>query len=65
MQVGVKQYATVFVAAMGSLFAGSSFMHAVLKPDLVRCFLLLFTHAQHCRLIALYAWTDTSVLAIE
>ncbi|TYZ62456.1 hypothetical protein PybrP1_005577 [[Pythium] brassicae (nom. inval.)] len=34
MRIGVKQYATVVVASMGSLFAGSSFMHAVLKPDL-------------------------------
>lgn len=35
-QVTVKQYLTLFTAAMGSLFAGSSAMHAILKPDLVR-----------------------------
>lgn len=36
MKIGVRQYATLFTAAMGSLFAGSSAMHAILKPDLVR-----------------------------
>uniref|UniRef100_K3XAV8 Uncharacterized protein n=1 Tax=Globisporangium ultimum (strain ATCC 200006 / CBS 805.95 / DAOM BR144) TaxID=431595 RepID=K3XAV8_GLOUD len=34
MKIGVKQYAILFSATMGSLFTGSSVMHAILKPDL-------------------------------
>lgn len=34
MKVTAKQYLILFSATLGSLFAGSSAMHAVLKPDL-------------------------------
>lgn len=34
MKVTAKQYVILFSATLGSLFAGSSAMHAVLKPDL-------------------------------
>ncbi|KAL3671263.1 hypothetical protein V7S43_003194 [Phytophthora oleae] len=33
-RVTAKQYLILFSATLGSLFAGSSAMHAVLKPDL-------------------------------
>ncbi|KAG2818004.1 hypothetical protein JG687_00005454 [Phytophthora cactorum] len=33
-RVTAFQYLTLFSATLGSLFAGSSAMHAVLKPDL-------------------------------
>ncbi|ETI53017.1 hypothetical protein F441_03972 [Phytophthora nicotianae CJ01A1] len=33
-RVTAKQYFLLFSATLGSLFAGSSAMHAVLKPDL-------------------------------
>ncbi|KAK1944766.1 hypothetical protein P3T76_003299 [Phytophthora citrophthora] len=33
-RVTAKQYLILFTATLGSLFAGSSAMHAVLKPDL-------------------------------
>lgn len=36
MRVSAKQYVFLFGATIGSLFAGSSAMHAILKPDLVR-----------------------------
>lgn len=54
MKIGVKQYATLFTAAMGSLFAGSSVMHAILKPDLVR---LSFAPDSHTR--TRYLLTET------
>lgn len=54
MKIGVKQYAILFTATMGSLFAGSSVMHAILKPDLVRlcivCTPLLY-HIMHLLLV--------------
>lgn len=34
-KVTPKQYFVLFSATLGSLFAGSSAMHAVLQPDLV------------------------------
>ncbi|GLE00802.1 hypothetical protein PINS_up023964 [Pythium insidiosum] len=34
MKISGKQYVILFGASIGSLFAGSSFMHAILKPDL-------------------------------
>ncbi|KAL7680854.1 hypothetical protein Plhal304r1_c062g0149801 [Plasmopara halstedii] len=33
-RVTAKQYVLLFSASLGSLFAGSSAMHAVLQPDL-------------------------------
>lgn len=37
-RVTAKQYMILFTTTLGSLFAGSSAMHAVLQPDLVRVY---------------------------
>nr|CCA26135.1 AlNc14C349G10895 [Albugo laibachii Nc14] len=34
MRISSRQYIILFTSALGSLFAGSSVMHLILKPDL-------------------------------